>query len=195
MTNIRSSLNSNPIIAACSFEEIDTAMLSPVEIILIMQAGIGDLFSTKCVQTSRKKQLLVHIDLIRGITGDRESLEYIKQTTPHIGIVSTKGTTIRLARRIGLTAVQRIFLIDTQSLRNSIESLKSSKPDAVEIMPGIATGIIRELKSQINCPLIAAGLLRSTDEIQTAIQAGADGISCSSKELWHYSLNSNIHMT
>lgn len=184
MWNLQLLLKENPIIAACKSDGIEQAVRSPVSIILVMQATISELLDPQFIHLTRKKQILVHIDLVKGITGEREALEYLKEQNPHMGIVSTKGSVIKTARKIGLTTVQRIFLIDTQSLKNSIDALRINKPDAVEVMPGIASSIFKELRQELSCPLIAAGLIKTSSDVQTSLANGAHGISCSNSELW-----------
>ena len=100
------------------------------------------------------------------------------------GIVSTKGTTIRAARKEGVPAIQRVFLIDGSSLRLSIDSIGDNDPSAVELMPGIAPDPIEEIKREIDLPIIAAGLIRNRRQARAALTAGADAVSMSTEELW-----------
>jgi glycerol uptake operon antiterminator len=78
-----------------------------------------------------------------------------------------------------------VFLIDTASLRVSINSIADNTPAAVELMPGVAPGPITEIKEHIGVPVIAAGLIRTRDEALAALGAGADAVSMSEQSLWN----------
>ena len=78
----------------------------------------------------------------------------------------------------------RIFLIDTSSLKNSIKHIKDSKPDAIEIMPGIAPEIVKTLREHVEQPIILGGLIWNKEHIDDAFQAGADAVSLSKEQFW-----------
>ena len=60
--------------------------------------------------------VFLHCDFIQGLnTNTEEALLYIQDVIGAQGIISTKGSTIRNANKIGLKTIQRIFL-DTLSL-------------------------------------------------------------------------------
>ena len=109
---------------------------------------------------------------------------YIQDVIGAQGIISTKGSTIRNANKIGLKTIQRIFIVDTLSLTKSIENCKTTKPNAVEIMPGIMPSIIKQLVEEIEFPIIAGGLIQTREDAEIAIRAGASAISTSHYEVW-----------
>lgn len=51
-------------------------------------------------------------------------------------------------------------MIDSHSVSTSVDSIRMSKPDIVEIMPAIVTKKIREFSSLVDVPVIAGGLVR-----------------------------------
>lgn len=175
----------NPIIAACRQDRITDAVESRASLILLMNGTINRLVSPQFQEMSRAKPILVHIDLVKGLSGDREAIQFIRDFVRPAGIVSTKSSTLRAARKEGLPAIQRVFLIDSMSLDLSIESIRENGPLAVELMPGIATEAISEIKEALGIPIIAAGLIRREDQILRALTAGADAISTSTEELWN----------
>lgn len=69
----------------------------------------------------------------------------------------------------------------------TLESLKSSKADMMEIMPGVVPKVIASLKKQLELPIIAGGLIETAEEIESALKAGADAISTGQKEFWRKS--------
>ncbi|KEK23329.1 glycerol-3-phosphate responsive antiterminator [Bacillus gaemokensis] len=129
--------------------------------------------------------VFLHCDFIQGLnTNTEEALLYIHEVIGAQGIISTKGSTIRNANKIGLKTIQRIFVVDTLSLTKSIENCKLTRPSAVEIMPGIMPSIIKKLAEKLEFPIIAGGLIQTKEDAEIAIHAGASAISTSHCEVW-----------
>ncbi len=59
------------------------------------------------------KVAILHADLVKGLSSDEKAIDYIKQTTLFDGIISTKPTIIRQAKKHQLLAIQRFFLLDS----------------------------------------------------------------------------------
>lgn len=129
------------------------------------------------------KKLFAHIDLAEGIGKDRSGLEFMKAIGLD-GIISTRVNMIKAARECGLCTVQRFFIIDSHSVDTTVEALKSSKADMIEIMPGVLPKIIRLLKERISVPIIAGGLIETSDEAADAIDSGVFAVSTGSMTLW-----------
>ena len=100
------------------------------------------------------------------------------------GIISTHSAVIGHAKRLGLFTVQRIFLLDSQSVLTGIQQAQSTHPDVVETLPGILPEVTRQVVRQVPCPVIAGGLITSQAEIAMMRQAGVQGISTTHSELW-----------
>lgn len=183
--SIRALLSTNPIIAACSYEALPEAVESSAPLVLLMGVGITQLVRPDFQSYSEAKPILIHADLLRGLSGDRETIVFLREFIRPAGIVSTKGAIVRAARKEGLTAIQRLFLIDTKSLRASVDSIRENEPDAVEIMPGIAIDVIPEILESVDVPIIMAGLVRRREQVFAALRAGADGVSMSERSLWN----------
>ena len=58
-----------------------------------------------------------------------------------------------------VTAIQRIFLIDSFALSRSAEAVKNASPDFVEVMPGMVPDLVPTLKASLGKELIAGGLI------------------------------------
>lgn len=129
------------------------------------------------------KKLFAHIDLAEGIGKDRSGIEFMKSIGLD-GIISTRVNIIKIARESGLCTVQRFFIIDSHSVDTTVEALKSSKADMIEIMPGVLPKIIRSLRERISVPIIAGGLVETTDEAAAALNSGAFAVSTGSMKLW-----------
>lgn len=186
---IRDIIKTHPIIAAAQWENMEQAVSSKAGAVLLMHARLGDLLEQKFSQYNTKKPLFIHTDLVKGLSGDSESVNFLMHYVTPSGIVSTKGPMIRSARKAGLLTIQRIFLIDTRSLKNAVESIQENNPDAVEIMPGLVPSIIPYLRASFSQPLIMGGLITQAPQIQAAFEAGADAVSLSAAHLWNFELD------
>ena len=92
---------------------------------------------------------------------------------------------IKLAKDTGLKAVQRFFIIDSKSIWATVEGIKNSKADMIEIMPGIVVRVIERLKSEIDVPIIAGGLIETAEDVKSAETSGAFAVSTGKKDLWN----------
>ncbi|WP_406607598.1 glycerol-3-phosphate responsive antiterminator [Candidatus Infernicultor aquiphilus] len=148
----------------------------------------GDIFNLsqimkKCKE--HKKLVFLHMDLIKGIGRDREGIIYLAKKELCNGIVTTKSNLIEVAKKEGLIAIQRIFLLDSAALNTGEQLLKNNQPDAVEILPGIAAPyFIEHIYKKLSCPVIAGGLISDKSEIEKLLQRGVLAVSTSKKELW-----------
>jgi len=172
------------IAAVRSQEDFKAALQSRVSIIFDLNPDILTLYdNVKSVHDAGKK-LYIHLDLAMGIGKDKIGVLYAAKAGVD-GIISTRVNIIKLAREVGLFTVQRVFAVDSQSISTTVESLKTSKPDMVEIMPGIIPKVIKRLVSEINMPIIAGGLLEDRTEIEEAAKSGATAVSTGAKALWN----------
>ena len=137
------------------------------------------------VETVHKagKKIFLHMDLAEGIGKDKAGMQYVKEKGVD-GIISTRVSMIKAAREVGLFTVQRFFIVDSQSVTTTLEGIKASKPDMIEIMPGIVTKVIADLKGKLNIPIIAGGMIDSKMEVRDALLNGATAVSTSHRELW-----------
>jgi glycerol uptake operon antiterminator len=129
------------------------------------------------------KKYLVHIDLAKGIAKDESGLRFLKRIGVD-GVISTKVNVIKMARECDLFTVQRFFIVDSHSVHTTVDSVKSSKPDVIEIMPGTVCKVIDGLAKMINIPIIAGGLIETEQEIKEALSSGAVSASTGRRELW-----------
>ena len=178
------SLLQKMIIAAVRNErDMEKALQSGVESIFYLSPNILTLDETVRGAHEVDKKIFLHMDLAEGIGKDKAGIEYVKQKGVD-GVISTRVNIIKAAREAGLFTVQRFFIVDSQSVNTTLEGIKASKPDMIEIMPGIATKVIADLKAKLNSPIIAGGMIESRLEVRDALQSGATAVSTSKRELW-----------
>lgn len=175
----------SPIVAAVKSDELlDAALSSESSIVFILYGSI----LTIADEVSRVKQAgktaIVHVDLIEGLGRDPVAVDYIERVTRADGIISTKQPLVRRAHEVGFIAGQRTFIVDSMALENTKSQLKSFRPDFLEVMPGLLTDIIGELRQGSDVPLVAGGLIRTKQEILKALRGGSCAISTTKRELW-----------
>lgn len=159
------------------------AELDSIDTVFLLSTNIIEL-SSKVEEVHKSgKEIFIHADFADGIGKDRFGMEYIKNTGAD-GVISTRASVIKAARETGLQTVQRIFIVDSQSIETAVDSTRSSKPDMIEIMPGVVPKVIAEMKARTDIPLIAGGLVSAAEEVDAAIKAGAIAVSTSNVKLW-----------
>lgn len=183
MTKLR--IANHPVIAAVrEIQHLPVAIDSPVQMIFLMS---GDAL-TVCDavhQTHRAgKQIVVHIDLMKGITPDKFGVQYLARTAGPDAIVSTKLHVLQAARKEGLDAILHLFVIDTQAYHTGLRHAQQFRPDAIELMPGLMPRVIGDLDRAIDAPVIAAGLIQTFAEVKQAIDSGAASTVVGARELW-----------
>jgi len=178
------NLEVSPVIAAVrTKEDFAFAVDSPVKIIFLLNSNILTLKEMAEQARQKQKNLFVHIDFTEGIEKDRAGIEFVARCGVD-GIISTRANVIKLAKECNLITIQRFFIVDSHSIDTAVESIKSSKPDMIEIMPGILTRVISAFKSKVKIPVITGGLIEMKSDIIDALKAGAAAISTTKRELW-----------
>ncbi len=72
-------------------------------------------------------------------------------------------------------------------MEKSCNLLDKTKPDYIEVLPGALTDVIAEVKERTGVPILAGGFIRTVEDVERALNAGATAITTSKRELWkHY---------
>jgi len=135
------------------------------------------------------KKVFLHTDLIKGLNQDKEATRFIAECIAPEGIVTTKSFVIKQAKNVGLKTVHHLFLIDTNAFESGIKNVKLSKPDAIEIMPGLMPSVINRFQKEVNVPLLVGGLVKSIDDMNSLWEAGAHSVVTGSTDLWAVNRN------
>lgn len=185
-------LREHPVIPACrTKEQFANALLSEAKVIFVLESDITDYKSKIQAVKDHGKVPFIHVDLIGGLAQDDTALEYLKETAHPAGIITTRKNLVAKGKKLGLQTIQRMFLIDTTSIASAINMAKQTRPDAIEIMPGIAPKVIRAIKNRVDTPIITGGLITEEMEIRMAMKAGAVGVSLSKQVFWNYREHQN----
>lgn len=134
------------------------------------------------------KFVFVHIDLVKGLGKDEAALKFLKVQLKADGVITTKGNLVSFAKKIDLVPIQRIFLLDSQSLITGIQQVKSHCPDYIEVLPGLLPELIKQIKDETKTPIITGGLIKTVNQVREALIKGATAVSTSEESLWNISI-------
>lgn len=184
--NIVNLLEANPVIAAIKSEnDLGAVLKSDIKVVFVLTSNILEISRVVKKLKDGGKSVFVHIDLIDGLSS-RSTLviDYLMNNTELDGIISTKHNMIKYAKSKNLPAIQRFFILDSLSLQNSLKNALENNPDAIEILPGLMPKIIKKVVKELKIPVIAGGLIQDKQDIISAIEAGAYGVSSTNKDIW-----------
>ncbi|MFK7692518.1 glycerol-3-phosphate responsive antiterminator [Paenibacillus sp. HJGM_3] len=152
--------------------------------IVLLDSHIGQLKSLVDLGKTHGKKLLLHVDLVEGLKNDEYAAEFVCQSIRPAGLISTRSGVIAKAKQNGLLAIQRLFLLDSGALEKSYSLLERTKPDVIEVLPGVIPQLITEVRERTGIPIFAGGLIRTRDDVENALKAGASAVTTSHRELW-----------
>jgi len=181
------ALRLHPVIAAVRDDAgLTAALAAPTRVVFLLAAHIGRVGAMGTAAAEAGKQLFIHLDFVEGLGRDEAGLEFLVQGARPAGLITTRTGLVQAARKAGVLPVQRLFLLDSQSVGTGIEAARTSRAEVVEVLPGIVPRAIGAIRSQLSgTVIIAGGLVRSEKEVARALAAGASGISTSNHALWH----------
>ncbi len=178
-------LHCDPLIAAIRDENgFRAALESNIPVIFLLNSNILSL-AQQCEQlAAQNKKVFVHIDLVDGLSSVPVAVDFISQMTPAAGILTTHGSIIKRAAELDLLSIYRIFMLDGVALQRAKRNIDKTRPNFLEIMPGMMPTIIERLTDYTRIPVIAGGLLTQDVDIRNALRAGAVGVSSTNPDLW-----------
>lgn len=183
------AVEANPVIAAV---KSDAGLQAAVEMeeIQVIFVLYGDVCTIPEILERIKaagKKAMVHIDLIAGLSAKEISVEFIARQTRADGIITTKPALVRRAKELGIFAVLRIFVIDSLALKN-IENLEmqcgTSRPDFIEVLPGVMPKVLGRIAKVSRIPMIAGGLITEKEDVIAALSVGAIAVSSTNQDVW-----------
>lgn len=179
------AVENSPVIAAVKdMTGLDKCLTSDIQVVFIL---FGDVCSIKGIVQKVKdagRIAMVHMDLITGLAAKEIAVDFIKENTAADGIITTKQQLIKRARELSLYTVLRFFLIDSMALENVQKQNMVSRPDFIEVLPGVMPKIIQRICNATNIPVIAGGLISDKSDVMGALSAGAISISSTNQDIW-----------
>lgn len=186
--NLVDMVESQIIASVTSDQDLTQAINSEANIIFLLTGNIMTVGEHIHKIKQANKYVFIHLDFVDGISSTKTALTFVANQWKPTGIITTKSHVIKVAKEVGLMAIQRIFLLDHNAVIKGIEMVKSCRPDAVEVMPGIMPKVIDQLSTELVYPIIAGGLIDTISEVHQALENGALAVSTGSPKLW------NLHL-
>lgn len=166
-------------------EDLEYALDKQARVIFLLAGDIYDLISLEKNTKKTGHLFLLHIDLIKGIARDQVGIRYLKQYFGIHGIISTHSNIIQQAKKQQLITLQRLFIVDSESLKTGARLVQSSNPDSVEILPGIILPDIKKTLLGLSLPpIVAGGLIKTRGDVDRILASGAVAVSTSQRDLW-----------
>lgn len=178
-------LNKKIISATIDEQTFEEALLSQAEIIFMLESNVLAVGEKIASAHKAGKKVFVHIDMADGVGKDKFGVEFLRARRVD-GIITTKNNLVLACKKLGVCVVQRFFAIDSKSITTAIDSVRTARPDMVEIMPGVVYKAITRFAKEVNIPIIAGGLISCEEEVKKAISSGASAISTTKKDLWEH---------
>lgn len=166
-----------------SDDQLDAAVASRVEVILILRGNGLDLAPVVRRIHQAGKLVAVHLDLVAGLRADRSGVVWLGQSGAD-AIISSHGQLMPAIRNEGITAIQRLLLVRGSQLNPALTSMARSEPDIMEVLPGVILPQMTRLMPMFKVPLLAGGFVRTEAEARAILAAGALGITTSWQPLW-----------
>ncbi len=175
----------NPIIGAIRCDEdLKYILEKDIKIVFILY---GNLLTIEDISNKLRQHNIVffiHIDMIEGLKSDQFGIIYLKKVANPNGIITIKHSNIKYIANNGMLSILRIFAIDSKSLETGIKSILECSPNAVEVMPGPASKIIKYMQNSVKCPIIAGGLISTKEDVIESLSSGAMSISTTCHDVW-----------
>ena len=185
MQDLGAILAENPIIAAVKDDKgLERALLTDCRIIFLLYGNVCSVSGLVERIKSDHKLVMVHIDLIDGLSSKDVAVAFPRQNTQADGVISTKPAIVKDAKEQGLLAIQRFFLIDSLAMANFQKYTEVQAADAIEILPATMPKVIRKITTACRLPIIAGGLISDKEDILLALQNGAAAVSSTNQEVW-----------
>ncbi|WDF51645.1 glycerol-3-phosphate responsive antiterminator [Paenibacillus sp. KACC 21273] len=173
--------------AAKSMKQFEQILSSSYEYGVFLDTHIAQLKNIYKMANHHQKKMFLHADLVHGLKNDEYAAEYLCQEIRPYGIISTRGNMILKAKQKGVIAIQRVFMLDTIALEKSYALLQKTQPDYIEVLPGVVPHMIKEVIERTNIPVFAGGLIRTANDVEQALAAGATAVTTSNDQLFaHY---------
>ena len=174
-----------PVIPAVKDEEeMEKCLESEIPVVFVLYGDICNIGEIVGRLKKAGKVVIIHLDLITGLSSKEVAVDFLKQVTHADGIISTKPAIIRKAREEEMFAIMRFFVIDSIAFESIEKQTENVRPDMIEVLPGVMPKIIKKICRQSRVPVIAGGLIADKEDIMGALGAGAISISTTNQKVW-----------
>lgn len=170
--------------AISNHQELKAFLQSHLTYGILMNFQLAQLAELVQEMKSKQKKVLIHSELIKGLTSDEYGAIYLIQSLKVDGIISSKPKVIEICKKRKVIGILRFFLKDSISLEQSIEVAQKVNPDLLEVLPALCIDIIPEIKARVSADIMMGGLIRNKEQIRACLAAGAVAVTTSNPKFW-----------
>ncbi|WP_158880170.1 glycerol-3-phosphate responsive antiterminator [Amycolatopsis anabasis] len=150
---------------------------------ILASIPVGQLPKIVPVLTRLDKLLFVNIDSCPGLATDRGGVDFLQEIGAS-GVVSTRVAPIERGRALSLLTMHKVFVTDRSNLNRSLEAVKRSGPDLVELMPAPIIPWMSAESREVMSPFVAAGFVTDRAGVAHSLAMGALAAASSDSALW-----------
>ncbi|MBN2294288.1 MAG: glycerol-3-phosphate responsive antiterminator [Pirellulales bacterium] len=129
-------------------------------------------------------KVVIHLDLVHGLARDEAGIKYLAGLNRINAIITVHHHLVTAARRFGMHSIVRLFIQDGRAVKRGLAVIEKSRPNAIELMPGIVAAEVSEDFSRLPIPRFAGGLIHNREVLDAVLAAGYKGVSTSNELLW-----------
>ncbi len=134
------------------------------------------------------KKTVVNVELIGGFNLDRDGARFLKQIF-HVDVVIVSNPMwTNYLKGLNLFVIQRIMLMDSLALENSLRIVSETSCDAVELRPSVygIKYISRLRQTRADIAYFLAGFINTQKIIDEARLLQFKAVTLSNNKLWSY---------
>jgi glycerol uptake operon antiterminator len=170
--------------AISNHQDLKKFLALPLTYGILMNFQLAQLEDLVLTMKAHQKKVLIHAELIKGLSSDEYGAIYLIQNLKVDGIISSKPKVIEICKKRKVIGIFRFFLKDTLSLEQSIDITRKVSPDFLEVLPATAVDILEDLKKLIHQDILLGGLIKSEAQIKDCLARGAIAITTSNTDFW-----------
>ena len=176
-----------PIIPVVPHKITEEDLLDAASLIFLQGCELGDLVGMlEWLKSGSRSDtpVVLHIDLLSGLSSDEAGLRYLAGLKKIDGIITVRPHLVAPARRLGMATILLVFLQDSRAVERGLHITEQARPDAIELVPGVAAIEMAREFDRVSVPRIAGGLIRTAELARRLIESGYQAVSSSNATLW-----------
>lgn len=178
------ALDLHPVIGVLSGPERLPAFLqADAQAVLIANTELRLLPSVVNAVHGAGRLAVINIDSIPGLMQDRGGVGFLGVLGVR-AVTTTRSSLCPRIKALGMESVQKVFLTDRTSLPRMLASVRSGKPDYVQLMPRPVAALLSEEDLAGFGRHIVSGFVSTPGDVTEAVERGASGVSSQNKDLW-----------
>ncbi|WP_100405739.1 glycerol-3-phosphate responsive antiterminator [Bacillus solitudinis] len=166
------------------WKQLEKFLRSDYQYGVLLESHLGQIRSIINAVNKADKKLILHVDLINGLKPNEYAVEFLCQEMNPAGIISTRAGAVQAAKKKGVDAIQRVFLLDSSAIETTYKLIPKVKPDYIELLPGVIPSLIEKVSAKTGVPVLVGGLIDTEQDVINALEAGATAITTSNPNLW-----------